>query len=111
MQSLKLLVTTVVILAGALASRADAQSRGTTRTPKKKVAAAPSVAQRKATSPKRKAGARTIPPPPPVLTGRSSARSSSKLPLETMFLADPMGRRDLAGKPVPFYPSSRALRP
>jgi hypothetical protein len=112
MQARKSLVAAVVILAGALASSADAQSRGTTRTPKKKAAAAPSRAHRKAPALKSTAGARSIPPPPPILTGRSFGQSSSKLStanLDTLFLGDPMGRMDLAGRPVPFYPSSRAL--
>jgi hypothetical protein len=106
MQALKLLVAAAVA-AGALASTANAQSPGKTLTPKKKVPPPPSLAQRNL-SPTRSTGRK--PPPPPL--GRSSARSAPRLSprsMETMFLSDPMGRIDLAGRPVPFYPSSRSL--
>jgi hypothetical protein len=111
MQALKWLVPTVVILAGALAANADAQTRGTTRTPKKKAAAAPSRAPRKAPPLKSTAKAHKIPPPPPIQPGLSFGRSSaarSTTSLDTLFFADPMGRMDMAGRPAPGYPSSRA---
>ncbi|HZW31228.1 MAG TPA: hypothetical protein VFF52_11005 [Isosphaeraceae bacterium] len=110
MQALKLLVTTAVV-AGALASSATAQSRGQTPTAKKKAPPPPSVARRKASPPGRTV--RKPPPlPPPAAIGRSFARSGSTLSarsLDAMFLGDRMGRMDLSGRPVPFYPSARSL--
>lgn len=52
-----------------------------------------------------------LPPPPPFVGSATSARSLSRkaTDLNERFVNDPSGRRDLAGHPVSFYPSTRSL--
>lgn len=51
------------------------------------------------------------PPPPPVLVTRGSRQATPRkvVSANEMFVGDSTGRTDLAGHPVPFYPSTRSL--
>jgi hypothetical protein len=118
-----LFVTAVVIggLAGSTASaqtgsprsasaatmRAQTRS-GTTRSPRK-APEMPTQSNLRKTNQKKSYGKIPLPPP---LTGHFSAGQGASLKAlssETMFLIDPVGRKDPSGTPVQFYPSSRSL--
>jgi hypothetical protein len=90
------------------ATSMKAQTRGGTTSTLRKAPAMPTASQSRASQ---KKSSRKIPPPPPLVGGSSSHQGATRKPVSTseMFLADRSGRRDLAGKPVPFYPSARSL--
>jgi hypothetical protein len=87
-----------------------AQTRRGTAAPFGKAPEIPGLTQRKGNAQKK--SSRRIPPPPPPTTARGGSRQTSSRKegsANEMFAADPTGRRDLSGRPVPFYPSSRSL--
>jgi hypothetical protein len=90
------------------ATSMKAQTRGGTTSSLRKAPAMPTAGQSRASQ---KKSSRKIPPAPPLVGGVSPRQGSTRKPFSTneMFLADPSGRKDQAGHPVPFYPSARSL--
>jgi hypothetical protein len=116
---IRTLIATTVIIAGATVSTATAQ----TTTPKPMVRKDPLTGKPVPAKPKPRSSAvanrltRDMPPPPPptgvgtrarrpsTTRGRSSTFNSDGL------VTDPTGRKDLAGRAVPFYPTARGAKP
>lgn len=93
------------------ATTMKAQTRSGTTSSYGKAPEIPGLSQRKGSN--QKSTRRTPPPPSPThgaTRGRSHQASARKpVRVDEMFGGDPTGRKDLSGRPVPFYPSSRSL--